>query len=58
MDQPPPKRKPPGQTPDRFAIDVDWEEAAAKLIRTPVPPGGVPKPAKKRERKKKDGGGS
>ena len=33
----------PGPVPDRVKIDVPWEEAAAKMIRTPPMPKGEKK---------------
>lgn len=45
-------RRRPGPPEPRFVIEGDWEDAAAKLIRTPVPPGGVPKPEKRKRRAK------
>ena len=33
----------PGKEPERVKIHGSWEEAATRMIRTPLPPGGVPK---------------
>jgi len=49
--------KKPGPPEPRLKIEGDWEEAAAKIIRTPVPEGGVPeKPKRERKGKAGDGG--
>jgi hypothetical protein len=33
----------PGKEPERVKIPGSWEDAATRMIRTPVPPGGLPK---------------
>lgn len=49
----PPKRLGPPEP--RLKVNADWEEAAAKIIRTPVPKGGVPEKPKRERRGKDDG---
>lgn len=44
-----------GPAPDTLKIDIPWEEAAARLVKTKKPAGGWPdaRPAAKKKAKKK-----
>jgi len=44
----------PGKEPERVKIPGSWEDAATRMIRTPVPQGGIPE-RPTRPRRGKDG---
>lgn len=51
-------RRPRGPEPDTLKIVGPWEEAVARALRAPIPPGGVPERVKpKRPRRKRDADG-
>ena len=42
----------PGPEPERVKIEGDWEEAVKRALGKKRPPGGWPRPAKKKRAKK------
>ena len=45
-------RKRPGAEPETLKIEGPWEDAVARALRAPSPPGGIPeKPSQGRTRK-------